>query len=66
MKEKIKFNLGQIIKILAGIGIVWFVFWNNGLVIPSSAEAIGYDSVGLIEIGLSIWLIYGGIKNWKI
>lgn len=66
MEEKIKFNLGQIIRILAGIGVVWFVFWNNGLVMPLTAEAIGYDLVGFAEIGFGIWLIYGGIKKWKI
>jgi len=64
-KEKTKYNIGQIIKIIAGVFVILFTLTNNGLVFSFSAEAIGYNLWTLLLIALGVWLIYSGIKKWK-
>ncbi len=64
-KEKTKYNIGQIIKMIAGVFLILFTLANNGLVSSFSAEAIGYNFWTLLLIAFGIWLIYSGIKKWK-
>ena len=64
-KEKIKFNLGQVLKALCGIAVIIFVLTSSGLYVPTSAEAIGFDIPTLAVMFFGGWLIYSAFKQWK-
>ncbi|MCK4540578.1 hypothetical protein KAU09_05535 [Candidatus Parcubacteria bacterium] len=64
-KEKVKSNLGQILKALCGVVVIIFMLSTNGLYLPTSAEAIGWDAWTLAVIFFGGWLIYSAFKQWK-
>lgn len=64
-KEKTKFNLGQVLKALCGVAVIIFMLSSNGLYLPTSAEAIGYDAFTLAVMFFGGWLIYSAFKQWK-
>jgi len=63
--QKFKFNLGQVLKAVIGLLIIFFAVANNGLYPPVSEEIIGYDTLTLALIVLGGWFMYSAYKSWK-
>jgi len=61
-EKKIRFDSGRIIKGLCGVVLIVFAF-SQGIYIPISGEAIGYDFIPFAIIIFGCLLLYSALKR---